>query len=108
MSAIGFSSLTFRSRRHVLPGFGFSLGFTLFYLTGIVLVPLLALVIRPFELGFHGFWAAISTPRVLGGLAPVLRQWRWGGDYRFLFWFYHRLGAGALSLSRQGIVRRVD
>jgi sulfate/thiosulfate transport system permease protein len=68
MSAIGFSSLTFRSRRHVLPGFGFSLGFTLFYLTGIVLVPLLALVIRPFELGFHGFWAAISTPRVLAAL----------------------------------------
>jgi sulfate/thiosulfate transport system permease protein len=68
MSAIGFSSLTFRSRRHVLPGFGLSLGLTLFYLTSIVLVPLLALVIRPLELGPVGFWTAISTPRVLAAL----------------------------------------
>ena len=49
----------------MLPGFGLSLGFTLFYLAGIVLIPLLALIIRPFELGFGGFWAAVSTPRVL-------------------------------------------
>jgi sulfate transport system permease protein len=66
MSAIGLK-IPLRSR-HVLPGFGLSLGFTLFYLTGIVLVPLLALVIRPFELGWGGFWAAISTPRVLASL----------------------------------------
>jgi sulfate transport system permease protein len=52
----------------VLPGFRLSLGFTLFYLTGIVLVPLLALLLRPLSLGFGGFWAAISTPRVLASL----------------------------------------
>ncbi len=68
MSAIGLPVLKFRSRRHVLPGFRLSLGFTLFYLTGIVLVPLLALVIRPVELGPLGFWAAISAPRVLASL----------------------------------------
>ena len=68
MSATGFSSLNFRSRRHVLPGFGLSLGFTVFYLVAVVLVPLLALVIRPWSLGFDGFWAAISTPRVLASL----------------------------------------
>src|SRR3984957_507692 len=67
MRAVGIA-LGMRSRRHVLPGFGLSLGFTLFYLTGIVLVPLLALVLRPFALGFDGFWAAISTPRVLASL----------------------------------------
>jgi sulfate/thiosulfate transport system permease protein len=66
MSAIGLK-IPLRSR-HVLPGFSLSLGFTLFYLTGIVLIPLLALVIRPFELGWGGFWAAISTPRVLASL----------------------------------------
>ena len=54
--------------RHVLPGFNLSLGFTLFYLTSIVLVPLLALVIRPVELGLDGFWTAISTARVLASL----------------------------------------
>jgi len=37
-------------------------------LISIVLIPLLALVIRPIELGFDGFWAAISTPRVLASL----------------------------------------
>jgi sulfate transport system permease protein len=67
MSAIGlkFSAL---KTRHVLPGFSLSLGFTLFYLTSIVLIPLLALAIRPLELGPLGFWNAISTPRVLASL----------------------------------------
>ena len=67
MSAIGLKIPLPRSR-HVLPGFSLSLGFTLFYLTGIVLIPLLALIIRPFELGWDGFWTAISTPRVLASL----------------------------------------
>src|SRR5436190_10777763 len=67
MSSIGLMFPFLRSR-HVLPGFSLSLGFTLFYLISIVLIPLLALVIRPIELGFDGFWAAISTPRVLASL----------------------------------------
>ena len=67
MSAIGLKLCPLRSR-HVLPGFRLSLGFTLFYLTSLVLIPLLALVIRPMELGPSGFWAAISTPRVLASL----------------------------------------
>jgi sulfate transport system permease protein len=54
--------------RHILPGFCVSLGFTLFYLTSIVLFPLLALLLRPFGLGFEGFWVSISTPRVLASL----------------------------------------
>jgi sulfate transport system permease protein len=68
MSAAGLTFSVPRRRRHVLPGFGLSLGFTLFYLTFIVLVPLLALVLRPWPLGVDGFWAAISTPRVLASL----------------------------------------
>jgi len=67
MSAIGLK-LSLPRSRHVLPGFRLSLGFTLFYLTGIVLIPLLALVLRPFSLGLDGFWSAISTPRVLASL----------------------------------------
>jgi sulfate transport system permease protein len=67
MSAIGLKIPLLRSR-HVLPGFSLSLGFTLSYLALIVLIPLLALVIRPFELGWDGFWSAISTPRVLASL----------------------------------------
>lgn len=56
-----------RSRGH-LPGFGLSFGFTLFYLTAIVLIPLAALVLRPWAIGFDGVWAAISTPRVVHSL----------------------------------------
>src|SRR5689334_13591293 len=67
MSAIGLKISVPRSR-HVLPGFSLSLGFTIFYLSAIVLIPLMALVIRPFALGWDGFWAAISTPRVLASL----------------------------------------
>jgi sulfate transport system permease protein len=67
MSAIGLK-FGFARPRHVLPGFSLSLGFTLFYLTSLVLIPLLALMIRPVELGFGGFWGAISTPRVLASL----------------------------------------
>jgi sulfate transport system permease protein len=52
----------------VLPGFRLSLGFTLFYLTSLVLIPLLALLLRPVSLGPEGFWDAIATPRVLGAL----------------------------------------
>ena len=66
MSATGFS-LRLRSR-HTLPGFSLSLGFTLFYLTSLVLIPLLALILRPAELGLDGFWAAVTTPRVLSSL----------------------------------------
>jgi sulfate transport system permease protein len=67
MSAIGLSTFA-RRNRGVLPGFGLSLGFTVFYLTAIVLVPLLALVLRPLSLGPLGFWAAVTTPRVLASL----------------------------------------
>ena len=51
-----------------MPGFGFSLGVTLFYLSALVLIPLAALIIRPWEMGFDGFWAAVTTPRVLAAL----------------------------------------
>jgi sulfate transport system permease protein len=67
MSAIGLPLLR-RRNRSVLPGFGLSLGFTIFYLSVIVLIPLTALVIRPFSLGLEGFWDAVTTPRVLASL----------------------------------------
>jgi sulfate transport system permease protein len=65
MTAATLSSPSTRSR---FPGFGLSLGFTLFYLSAIVLVPLLALVLRPFEFHLQDFWTAISSPRVLASL----------------------------------------
>src|ERR1700754_3700107 len=52
----------------VIPGFGITLGFALTYLSLIVLIPLAALLLRPVDLGFVGFWAAISAPRVIASL----------------------------------------
>ena len=51
-----------------LPGFGLSLGFTLFYLSAIVLIPLAALIIRPWSLGFDGIWHILTDHRVLAAL----------------------------------------
>jgi len=44
------------------------MGFTLFYLSAIVLIPLAALIIRPWELGLADFWKEITAPRVLAAL----------------------------------------
>ncbi|WP_072391134.1 sulfate ABC transporter permease subunit CysT [Hyphomicrobium sp. CS1BSMeth3] len=51
--------------RRVLPGFGLSLGFTLAYLSLIVLVPLAAVFVKTATLSFSEFWAIVSTPRVV-------------------------------------------
>jgi sulfate transport system permease protein len=55
-------------RPSVIPGFGPALGFTLFYLTLIVLIPLAALALRPWEHGVAGVWDTVSEPRVLAAL----------------------------------------
>ena len=49
----------------ILPGFNLALGFTLLYLSLIVLIPLSAAFIRTAELTWPEFWAIITTPRVL-------------------------------------------
>ncbi|OWY39551.1 sulfate ABC transporter permease subunit CysT [Xenophilus sp. AP218F] len=49
----------------VLPGFGLSLGFTLSYLSLLVLIPLSAVFIRSSELSLEAFWQAAAAPRVL-------------------------------------------
>ena len=55
-------------RPRALPGFGVSLGVTLVWLAGLVLLPLLALLLRPWELGPLGVWHSLAEPRVLAAL----------------------------------------
>jgi sulfate transport system permease protein len=52
----------------VLPGFWPALGFTVSYLSLIVLIPLAALIARPWEHGWTDFWNTITDPRVLAAL----------------------------------------
>jgi sulfate transport system permease protein len=51
--------------KRVLPGFNLTLGYTLLYLSLIVLIPLTALVLKTFTLSWEQFWAAVASPRVL-------------------------------------------
>jgi sulfate transport system permease protein len=51
--------------KNVLPGFNLSLGYTIFYLSLIVLIPLSAAFIKTTELSLHEFWAVVTAPRVL-------------------------------------------
>lgn len=52
----------------VIPGFGLTLGFTLTYLSLIVLIPLAALVLRSTELGWTEYWRIALDRRTLTAL----------------------------------------
>jgi sulfate transport system permease protein len=56
------------ARRSALPGFRPALGVTLLWLSVIVLLPLSALMLRPWELGLAGVWHSVTEPRVLAAL----------------------------------------
>jgi sulfate transport system permease protein len=53
-------------RRHsVIPGFHLTLGYTLLYLSLIVLIPLAALLFRTTRMSWDEFWNTVTSPRVL-------------------------------------------
>lgn len=52
-------------RFRVLPGFGLTMGFTLFYLSVLVLVPIGGLFLRVFNLSWAEFWKLATTDRAL-------------------------------------------
>ncbi len=54
-----------KPKRRVLPGFNLTLGYTLLYLSLIVLIPLSALVFKTFALSWDQFCVAVTAPRVM-------------------------------------------
>ncbi len=54
-----------KSPGRVIPGFGISLGFTLFYLALIVLIPLSAVFLKTFTMTWEAFWTAVTSERVM-------------------------------------------
>jgi sulfate transport system permease protein len=52
----------------IIPGFGLSFGYTLTYLSLIVLLPLAGLILKASTLGFSGIWAIATQTRVLSAL----------------------------------------
>jgi sulfate/thiosulfate transport system permease protein len=53
------------TRPTVLPGFGLTLGYTIMYLSLLVLVPLSALVVKTMGLDWATFWSTVTSPRVI-------------------------------------------
>jgi len=49
----------------VLPGFGMTLGYTISYLSLIVLIPLSALLLKTTNMGMSDFWQTVTSPRVV-------------------------------------------
>jgi len=68
ISAVQLSAPS-RRQRDVLPGLTLTLGWTLFWLALIVLLPLGALFGKAATLGFDGLYDALSAPRVRAALA---------------------------------------
>jgi sulfate transport system permease protein len=54
--------------RRVIPGFGLTLGYTMLYLSLIVLIPLSATLLKAAGLGWEEFWRIVTAPRVLASL----------------------------------------
>jgi len=54
--------------RRVLPGFEMTLGYTMTYLSLLVLIPLSAVFIRSLDLGWGHFWEIVWAPRVIASL----------------------------------------
>ncbi len=52
-------------QKSTLPGFGISLGYSIFYLSLIVLIPLSMLFFKTSTMGFKAFWDVILSPRTL-------------------------------------------
>ncbi len=52
-------------KKSVLPGFGLALGWTIFYLCLIILIPLSTIFVKSSSLGFRQFFQVITSPRAL-------------------------------------------
>jgi sulfate/thiosulfate transport system permease protein len=54
-----------QKRQRVLPGFGLTMGFTLLYLSLMVLIPLSTVFLKTATLSWQAFWATVASPRAL-------------------------------------------
>lgn len=52
-------------KRAVIPGFGLTLGYSIIYLSLIVLIPFSALILKTASGGWEHFWQTVTAPRVV-------------------------------------------
>jgi sulfate/thiosulfate transport system permease protein len=72
-------------RRSILPGFGPSLGFTLLYLSLLVLIPLSGLFLKAATGGWEAFWRTVTAPRALASYRLSFGAALAGGGINLLF-----------------------
>ncbi|MDB5763053.1 MAG: cysU1 [Herminiimonas sp.] len=65
MHVAAIKTIRKQSPFRVMPGFNLSLGFTLFYLGLIVLIPLSAVFLKTFTMTWDAFWTAVTSERVV-------------------------------------------
>jgi len=51
--------------KHLLPGFGLTMGISLFYITLIILLPIAAMLLKLAGMGWPEFWRIVSSPRAV-------------------------------------------
>lgn len=56
---------TKRKQHRVLPGFGLSMGYTLIYLSLIILIPIAVLFLKAATISLAEFWETVTEPRVV-------------------------------------------
>jgi sulfate/thiosulfate transport system permease protein len=61
----GKKMLFTNKNRGVIPGFGLTLGYTILYLSLIVIIPLSAVVFKTTSLSWGAFWETVTSPRVM-------------------------------------------
>jgi sulfate transport system permease protein len=54
-----------RNKKHTLPGFSITLGYTVFYLSLIVLLPVSGLFLKAFDGTLQHFWHVVTSPQVV-------------------------------------------
>ena len=64
---MNFTTRAFKEKR-VLPGFGITMGFTLLYITFLVLIPVSMVFINSSQIGCEKFWEIVSNERVVASL----------------------------------------
>lgn len=72
MSAITLTGRQKHRQKRVLPGYGLTMGVTLFYIVLIILLPVLALIIKAAGLGPAEYWRIISQPRAIATYQTTL------------------------------------
>ena len=90
----------------VLPGFGLTMGFTVFYLSALVLIPLGGLVLKSSTMGWARFVDTVTRPEIVAAYRLSLGASLTGGLVNAVFGFLVAWVLGALFVSRQEADRR--